>query len=65
LWLDNKDLNTLQELKDFFGVGILNTRKNKNITSFTVTKLNDLVNIIIPHFSKFQLQTEKKVDFNI
>jgi hypothetical protein len=46
-------------------VGILNTRKNKNITSFTLSKLNDLVNVIIPHFSKFQLQTQKRIDFNI
>lgn len=30
------------------------------MTSFTVSKLNDLVNVIIPHFSKFQLQTQKR-----
>lgn len=65
LWLHSKDISTLQELKDFFGVGIINTRKYKDVTSFTVTKINDLVNVIIPHFSKFPLQTQKRVDFEL
>lgn len=65
LWLNSKDINTLQELKNFFGVGIINTRKDKNVTSFTVTKNSDLVNIIIPHFSNFPLQTQKLIDFKL
>jgi len=63
LWLDSKDLKTLNELKDFFGVGTVSTRKNKNVVSFTINKLNDLVEVVIPHFSKFQLQTQKNFDF--
>jgi hypothetical protein len=65
LWFHAKDINTLQELKDYFGVGIINTRKDRNVTSFTVTKISDLVNVIIPHFSNFPLQTQKKVDFQL
>ena len=64
LWLETKDLSILEGLKDFFGVGILNTRENKGVTSFSVTKINDLMNVVIPHFSNFPLQTQKKVDFD-
>ena len=60
LWLESKDLRILEGLKDFFGVGILNTRENKGVTSFSVTKINDLMNVVIPHFSNFPLQTQKK-----
>jgi len=65
LGLHSKDISTLQELKNYFGVGIINTRKGKNVTSFTVTKINDLVNVIIPHFSNFPLQTQKRIDFEL
>jgi hypothetical protein len=30
-----------------------------------VTKINDLVNVIIPHFNKYSLVTQKRVDFNL
>lgn len=63
LGLHSRDISTLQELKNYFGVGIINTRKGRNFTSFTVTKISDLVNVIIPHFSNFPLQTQKRVDF--
>jgi hypothetical protein len=63
LGLHSKDISILQELKIYFGVGIINTRIGKNVTSFTVTKISDLVNVIIPHFSNFPLQTQKRVDF--
>jgi hypothetical protein len=52
-------------MKDFFGVGNIYIRKTKNTASFSVTKIKDLTNIIIPHFSDFQLQTQKRVDFEL
>ena len=56
------DVTSEKNLETFFGVSILNIRKNKEATSFTVTKNSDLVNVIIPHFStqKFSLQTQKE-----
>lgn len=65
LWLHSKDISTLEKLKKFFSVGIINTRINKNVTSFTITKNSDLVNAIIPHFENFPLQTQKRVDFEL
>jgi hypothetical protein len=63
LGLHSKDISLLQEFKFFFGVGIINTRIGPNVISFTVTKISDLVNVIILHFSNFPLQTQKRVDF--
>jgi len=65
LGLHSKDISVLHELKDFFGVGLINTRSKKNVTSFTVTKNSDLTDVIIPHFYNFPLQTQKRVDFEL
>jgi hypothetical protein len=35
----------------------------RKIAYFEVTKLNDLVNIIIPHFDKYPLQSAKSIDY--
>ena len=40
-------------------------KKTKNLVSFTVAKNNDLLNVIIPHFTNFPLQTQKRVDFEL
>ncbi len=63
--VNNKDVTTLQDLKSFFGVGKVSIRKYKNVASYSVTKNSDLIKIIIPHFTHFPLQTQKKVDFEI
>lgn len=55
LGLHSKDKSTLEDIKEFFGVGIVNIRKYKNLISFSVNKNRD-INVIIPHFSKFPLQ---------
>ena len=65
LWLHSKDISILQEFRDFFGLGNINTRINRNVTSFTITKNSDLINVIIPHFCNFPLQTQKRVDFEL
>lgn len=61
--LNTKDLAILNEIKIFFGVGQVTMRKSKSAASYTVNKINDLKNVIIPHFSKFPLQSQKRVDF--
>ena len=37
----------------------------KNEVSFRVTSLEDLTNILIPHFSKYPLLTKKAADFKL
>jgi hypothetical protein len=38
---------------------------NKNEVSFRVTSLEDLTYILIPHFSKYPLLTQKAADFKL
>lgn len=62
--LHTKDLNLLIQIKSFFcEVGIIKNNKGQNAVSYTVTKLSDLVNIIIPHFNKYFLISQKRADF--
>jgi len=46
-------------------VGIVETIWGKKTAYFEVTKLNDLVNIIIPHFDKYPLQSAKSIDYQV
>ena len=58
-----KDLHLLCKLKEFFNVGTI--IKSKKSANFTVDRIDDLVNIIIPHFNKYPLQSAKSIDFEL
>ena len=58
------ELPLLLEIKKFFnGTGHLNFDYNKGVAKFIVSKMEDLINNIIPHFNSFPLLTQKHVDF--
>lgn len=61
--LHNKDLELITKIKDFFGVGFIN-KSGKDSIQFRITSLEDL-RIIIKHFEKFPLITEKCADFEL
>lgn len=61
--LHNKDKALLEEIKLFFNCGETYYYNNKNIGRFTVRSLNSINNIIIPHFEKYPLLTQKHADF--
>lgn len=63
--LHSKDSSILHSIKGFFGVGKVNIRNTKPHTTFVVTKISDLHDVIITHFTKFPLQTQKRVDFEL
>lgn len=42
---------------------VLEASKKDNAVYFTVKSVKDLMNVIIPHFEKFPLLTEKQADF--
>jgi hypothetical protein len=65
LGLHSKDKDTLQKIKKFLVVGRICNRKIRDMVSFAVTKIKDLTTVIIPHFSRFQLKTQKRVDFEL
>ena len=56
----SRDKNTLDKIKVFFGnVGRVYYGKDKRFAYYTVNKLDDIVNIIIPQFNKYPLQSKK------
>ena len=67
--LKQKDADLLHKIQSYFGVGTLRSRERiiegKMFFSlrYTVRSINELKNIIIPHFLSFPLHTWKKDDF--
>jgi hypothetical protein len=61
--LHTKDLSILYKIQSFLKVGNVNIRKEKKLAVYRVTKRADLINVIIPFFSKYPLLTAKYKDF--
>jgi len=66
--MSSKD--SLLALKEYFGVGELYLNKRydnhkEHLYRYTVRKREHLLNIIIPFFQKYQLQTQKRKSFEI
>jgi hypothetical protein len=53
--LHSRDLALLLQIKEFFGCGIIVKNDPQSEISFRVNSLQDLTNIIIPHFLKYPL----------
>jgi hypothetical protein len=60
-----RDRGILYKIKDYFGCGIIRPNRKDNTYKYEVRSLQDLKNIIIPHFKKYPLQTTKRIDFEI
>jgi hypothetical protein len=60
-----RDRGILYKIKDYFGCGIIRPNRKDNTYKYEVRSLQDLKNIIIPHFQKYPLQTTKRIDFEI
>jgi hypothetical protein len=58
-----KDVDILYLIKSFFGVGSVFTRPHLNRCVYRVTKNEELLTVIIPHFSKYSLISKKGEDF--
>ena len=56
--MDSKYTEILDRIQLFFGVGKIYKIGNK--TYYRVTKISDIINIIIPHFKSFPLLSKKK-----
>jgi len=62
--LDVKDLDTLKGLQSYFGVGGIYKHVG-NMMRYKVSSTKDLTNVIIPHFDKYPLLSQKGADFEI
>jgi hypothetical protein len=60
-----KDIGILYQIQEFFGVGNVTSKTNVNLCVYRVTKLEDIVNVIIPHFLNYSLLTCKQADFKL
>ena len=58
-----KDLALIKQIQLFFGVGSINISKRDNQAVYSVTSVKYLINVIIPHFGKYPLITQKRADF--
>jgi len=63
-----RSLRNLEELKKFFGVGaIYINRRHDNhkedMFRYSVSRREDILNVIVPFFKKYRLRTAKKRDF--
>lgn len=59
--LHKQDVNLLRKIQSFFKVG--RVHEDKKSASFTVGRFEDVVNVIVPHFKKYPLQSAKSIDF--
>jgi hypothetical protein len=56
----------LEKIQSFFGgIGKITIREKDNSAYFTVKSIKDIINVIIPHFEKYPLLTEKQADFEL
>nr|YP_010218752.1 LAGLIDADG endonuclease [Morchella brunnea]UBU98569.1 LAGLIDADG endonuclease [Morchella brunnea] len=61
--INKKDLGILKKIQTYFGVGNIFYNKKDNCYHFTVASIIDLTNVIIPHFLRYPLLSQKQVDF--
>ncbi|KAG0122503.1 putative homing endonuclease, mitochodrion [Tuber indicum] len=61
--IHKKDLQLLNKIKDYFGVGGIVMHKES--IYYTVTNLNELMDVIILHFEKYPLITQKRADYEL
>lgn len=64
--LHEMDRDLLLSVQEFFGgIGYISKINNRSAVEFRVSKISDIVNVIIPHLEKYSLKTNKKTDFSI
>lgn len=55
----------LVKIQSYFVVGKISVRAKDNSVYFSVKSLKEIVDIIIPHFDKYTLLTEKQSDYEL
>jgi hypothetical protein len=58
------DIDILYKIKTFFG-GIGSVKINGKTAIYRVSKITDIIKVIIPHFKKYPLQSAKFIEFKI
>ena len=64
--LKKEDKALLKQIQCFLGgVGQIKYDKNNDAFTYSVTNIKDLIAVIIPHFLKYPLITQKQADFKL
>lgn len=64
--MHERDRSLILSIQKFFnGIGYISKSNNSFTVEFRVSTLNDIVNVIIPHFDKYPLITKKYYDYVI
>jgi hypothetical protein len=65
--LHNRDIYILNNIQKFFKVGNITIRNQSDKSSiiYSVQSIKDINNVIIPHFLKYPLLTQKQIDFKL
>lgn len=60
-----RDIKVLYKIREFFNVGSVKVRirDGKSTGIYSVQSIKDLIGVIIPHFIKYPLITQKQADF--
>jgi LAGLIDADG endonuclease len=62
--IHERDRTLIEKIQEFFGnIGYISKLNNNLTVEFRVSTLNDIANIIIPHFDKYTLATKKYADY--
>lgn len=62
--LNRRDLDVLYRIKEYFG-GVGTISFEKNFAKFTIIKVSELIEKVIPHFETYPLLTKKYGDFEL
>lgn len=60
---DSRDIALLERVVKFFGCGKVYRIKNREVCEFVVTKIDDIINIIIPFFDKHIILGSKHMNY--
>ena len=63
--LHSVEFSLLEKIKIQLGVGTVSLNIDKKEAVFKVSKLKDIIDVIIPHFDKYPLQGVKCIDYNL
>ena len=63
--LNIKDISVLNKMREFFGVGIVNSLPEERSAKLVVTRNKDLIDVIVPHFNQYKLEGNKQKNFEI